>query len=174
MRKVFLVLFSILLLFSCATGKELERVETTVEKVEESSVIEGVVTEPVPVAPIVDEEKEELDLSSFPLMFTDGEFIDIKDESALAQKEEKKIEKENEIEVETIENEQKENIEKDKTPIVYILIAIFVVLALVILLIYFSNRKGNSEGKEDSLWDEKEEYSSILEILSEEKNEENV
>lgn len=174
MKKVFLVLFSILLLFSCATGKELERVETTVEKVEESSVIEGVVTEPVPVAPIVDEEKEELDLSSFPLMFTDGEFIDIKDESALAQKEEKKIEKENEIEVETIENEQKENIEKDKTPIVYILIAIFVVLALVILLIYFSNRKGNSEGKEDSLWDEKEEYSSILEILSEEKNEENV
>lgn len=174
MKKVFLVLFSILLLFSCATGKELERVETTVEKVEESSVIEDVVTEPVPVAPIVDEEKEELDLSSFPLMFTDGEFIDIKDESALAQKEEKKIEKENEIEVETIENEQKENIEKDKTPIVYILIAIFVVLALVILLIYFSNRKGNSEGKEDSLWDEKEEYSSILEILSEEKNEENV
>ena len=78
--------------------------------------------------------------------------------------------------VETIEkeNEQKENTEKDKTPIVYILIAIFVVLALVILLIYFSNRKGNSEGKEDSLWDEKEEYSSILEILSEEKNEENV
>ena len=174
MKKVFLVLLSILLLFSCATGKELERVETTVEKVEESSVIEGVVTEPVPVAPIVDEEKEELDISSFPLMFTDGEFIDIKDESALAQKEEKKIEKENEIEVETIENEQKENIEKDKTPIVYILIAIFVVLALVILLIYFSNRKGNSEGKEDSLWDEKEEYSSILEILSEEKNEENV
>ena len=174
MRKVFLVLFSILLLFSCATGKELERVETTVEKVEESSVLEGVVTEPVPVAPIVDEEKEELDISSFPLMFTDGEFIDIKDESALAQNEEKKIEKENEIEVETIENEQKENIEKDKTPIVYILIAIFVVLALVILLIYFSNRKGNSEGKEDSLWDEKEEYSSILEILSEEKNEENV
>ena len=90
MKKVFLVLFSILLLFSCATGKELERVETTVEKVEESSVIEGVVTEPVPVAPIVDEEKEELDLSSFPLMFTDGEFIDIKDESALAQKEERK------------------------------------------------------------------------------------
>ena len=174
MKKVFLVLFSILLLFSCATGKELERVETTVEKVEEKSVIEGVVTEPVPVAPILYEEKEELDLSSFPLMFTDGEFIDIKDESALAQKEEKKIEKENEIEVETIENEQKENIEKDKTPIVYVLIAIFVVLALVILLIYFSNRKGNSEGKEDSLWDEKEEYSSILEILSEEKNEENV
>ena len=174
MKKVFLVLFSILLLFSCATGKELERVETTVEKVEEKSVIEGVVTEPVPVAPILYEEKEELDLSSFPLMFTDGEFIDIKDESALAQKEEKKIEKENEIEVETIENEQKENIEKDKTPIVYILIVIFVVLALVILLIYFSNRKGNIEGKEDSLWDEKEEYSSILEILSEEKNEENV
>lgn len=174
MKKVFLVLFSILLLFSCATGKELERVETTVEKVEESSVIEGVVTEPVPVAPIVDEEKEELDLSSFPLMFTDGGFIDIKEKSAQAQKEEKKIEKENEIEVETIENEQKENIEKDKTPIVYILIAIFVVLALVILLIYFSNRRVNSEEKEDSLWDEKEEYSSILEILSEEKNEDNV
>lgn len=176
MKKVFLVLFSILLLFSCATGKELERVETTVEKVEESSVIEGVVTEPVPVAPIVDEEKEELDLSSFPLMFTDGEFIDIKEKSALAQNEEKEIETTEVGKVETIEkeNEQKENTEKDKTPIVYILIAIFVVLALVILLIYFSNRRVNSEEKGDSLWDEKEEYSSILEILSEEKNEENV
>ena len=176
MKKVFLVLFSILLLFSCATGKELERVETTVEKVEESSVIEDVVTEPVPVAPILYEEKEELDLSSFPLMFTDGEFIDIKDESALAQKEEKKIETTEVGKVETIEkeNEQKENTEIDKNLIVYILIAIFVVLALVILLIYFSNRKGNNEGKEDSLWDEKEECSSILEILSEEKNEENV
>ena len=176
MKKVFLVLLSILLLFSCATGKELERVETTVEKVEESSVIEGVVTEPVPVAPIVDEEKEELDLSSFPLMFTDGEFIDIKEKSALAQNEEKEIETTEVGKVETIEkeNEQKENTEKDKTPIVYILIAIFVVLALVILLIYFSNRRVNSEEKEDSLWDEKEEYSSILEILSEEKNEDNV
>ena len=176
MKKVFLVLFSILLLFSCATGKELERVETTVEKVEESSVIEGVVTEPVPVAPIVDEEKEELDLSSFPLMFTDGEFIDIKEKSALAQNEEKEIETTEVGKVETIEkeNEQKENTEIDKNLIVYILIAFFVVLALGILLIYFSNRRVNSEEKEDSLWDEKEEYSSILEILSEEKNEENV
>ena len=176
MKKVFLVLFSILLLFSCATGKELERVETTVEKVEEKSVIEDVVTEPVPVAPIVDEEKEELDLSSFPLMFTDGEFIDIKDESALAQNEEKEIEKENVVEIETIEkeNEQKENTEIDKNLIVYILIAIFVVLALVILLIFFSITKGKREVEEAPLWDEKEEYSSILEILSEEKNEENV
>ena len=174
MKKVFLILFSIILLFSCATGKELERVEATVEKIEEKSVTEEVGTEPVPLSPIVEEEEEALDLSSFPVMFTDGGFIDIKEKSAQAQNEEKKIEKENEIEVETIENEQKENIEKDKTPIVYILIAIFVVLDLVILLIYFSNRKGNSEGKEDSLWDEKEEYSSILEILSEEKNEENV
>ena len=176
MKKVFLILFSIILLFSCATGKELERVEATVEKIEEKSVTEEVGTEPVPLSPIVEEEEEALDLSSFPILFIDGEFIDIKDESTLEQKEDQKIEtpKENESEVETIENEQKENIEKDKTPIVYVLIAIFVVLALVILLIYFSNRKGNSEGKEDSLWDEKEEYSSILEILSEEKNEENV
>ena len=116
MKKVFLVLFSILLLFSCATGKELERVETTVEKVEEKSVIEGVVTEPVPVAPILYEEKEELDLSSFPVMFTDGGFIDIKEKSAQAQNEEKEIEKENVVEIETIEkeNEQKENTEIEK------------------------------------------------------------
>ena len=176
MKKVFLVLFSILLLFSCATGKELERVETTVEKVEESSVIEDVVTEPVPVSPIEDEEKEELDLSSFPVMFTDGGFIDIKEKSAQAQNEEKEIEKENVVEIETIEkeNEQKENTEIDKNLIVYILITIFVVLALVILLIFFSITKGKREGEEAPLWDEKEEYSSILEILSEEKNEENV
>ena len=174
MKKVFLILFSIILLFSCATGKELERVEATVEKIEEKSVTEEVGTEPVPLSPIVEEEEEALDLSSFPILFIDGEFIDIKDESALAQKEEKKIEKENEIEVETIENEQKERIEKEKNPVVYILLAVFVILALVILLIFFSSKKGKREEKEDSLWDEKEEYSSILEILSEDKNEENV
>lgn len=176
MKKVFLILFSIILLFSCATGKELERVEATVEKIEEKSVTEEVGTEPVPLSPIVEEEEEALDLSSFPILFIDGEFIDIKDESTLELKEDQKIETPKVIGIETIEkeNEQKERIEKEKTPVVYILLAVFVILALVILLIFFSSKKGKREEKEDSLWDEKEEYSSILEILSEDKNEENV
>ena len=176
MKKVFLILFSIILLFSCATGKELERVEATVEKSGEKSVTEEVGTEPVPLSPIVEEEEEALDLSSFPILFIDGEFIDIKDESTLEQKEDQKIETPKVIGIETIEkeNEQKERIEKEKNPVVYILLAVFVILALVILLIFFSSKKGKREEKEDSLWDEKEEYSSILEILSEDKNEENV
>ena len=176
MKKVFLILFSIILLFSCATGKELERVEATVEKIEEKSVTEEVGTEPVPLSPIVEEEEEALDLSSFPILFIDGEFIDIKDESTLELKEDQKIETPKVIGIETIEkeNEQKERIEKEKNPFVYILLAVFVILALVILLIFFSSKKGKREEKEDSLWDEKEEYSSILEILSEDKNEENV
>ncbi|MCI6115552.1 MAG: hypothetical protein MR687_09780 [Spirochaetales bacterium] len=176
MKKVFLILFSIILLFSCATGKELEKVEATVEKIEEKSVTEEVGTEPVPLSPIVEEEEEALDLSSFPILFIDGEFIDIKDESTLELKEDQKIETPKVIGIETIEkeNEQKERIEKEKNPVVYILLAVFVILALVILLIFFSSKKGKREEKEDSLWDEKEEYSSILEILSEDKNEENV
>lgn len=176
MKKVFLILFSIILLFSCATGKELERVEATVEKIEEKSVTEEVGTEPVPLSPIVEEEEEALDLSSFPILFIDGEFIDIKDKSTLELKEDQKIETPKVIGIETIEkeNEQKERIEKEKNPVVYILLAVFVILALVILLIFFSSKKGKREEKEDSLWDEKEEYSSILEILSEDKNEENV
>lgn len=176
MKKVFLILFSIILLFSCATGKELERVEATVEKIEEKSVTEEVGTEPVPLSPIVEEEEEALDLSSFPILFIDGEFIDIKDESTLELKEDQKIETPKVIGIETIEkeNEQKERIEKEKNPVVYILLAVFVILALVILLIFFSSKKVKREEKEDSLWDEKEEYSSILEILSEDKNEENV
>ena len=176
MKKVFLILFSIILLFSCATGKELERVEATVEKIEEKSVTEEVGTEPVPLSPIVEKEEEALDLSSFPILFIDGEFIDIKDESTLELKEDQKIETPKVIGIETIEkeNEQKERIEKEKNPVVYILLAVFVILALVILLIFFSSKKGKREEKEDSLWDEKEEYSSILEILSEDKNEENV
>ena len=176
MKKVFLILFSIILLFSCATGKELERVEATVEKIEEKSVTEEVGTEPVPLSPIVEEEEEALDLSSFPILFIDGEFIDIKDESTLELKEDQKIETPKVIGIETIEkeNEQKERIDREKNPVVYILLAVFVILALVILLIFFSSKKGKREEKEDSLWDEKEEYSSILEILSEDKNEENV
>ena len=176
MKKVFLILFSIILLFSCATGQELERVVATGEKIEEKSVTEEVGTEPVPLSPIVEEEEEALDLSSFPILFIDGEFIDIKDESTLELKEDQKIETPKVIGIETIEkeNEQKERIEKEKNPVVYILLAVFVILALVILLIFFSSKKGKREEKEDSLWDEKEEYSSILEILSEDKNEENV
>ena len=176
MKKVFLILFSIILLFSCATGKELEGVEATVEKIEEKSVTEEVGAEPVPLSPIVEEEEEALDLSSFPILFIDGEFIDIKDESTLELKEDQKIETPKVIGIETIEkeNEQKERIDKEKNPVVYILLAVFVILALVILLIFFSSKKGKREEKEDSLWDEKEEYSSILEILSEDKNEENV
>ena len=140
MKKVFLILFSIILLFSCATGKELERVEATVEKIEEKSVTEEVGTEPVPLSPIVEEEEEALDLSSFPILFIDGEFIDIKDESTLELKEDQKIETPKVIGIETIEkeNEQKERIEKEKNPVVYILLAVFVILALVILLIFFS------------------------------------
>ena len=90
--------------------------------------------------------------------------------------EDQKIETPKVIGIETIEkeNEQKERIEKEKNPVVYILLAVFVILALVILLIFFSSKKGKREEKEDFLWDEKEEYSSILEILSEDKNEENV
>ena len=176
MKKVFLILFSIILLFSCATGKELERVEATVEKIEEKRVTVEVGTEPVPLSPVVEEEEEALDLSSFPILFIDGEFIDIKDESTLELKEDQKIETPKVIGIETIEkeNEQKERIDKEKNPVVYILLAVFVILALVILLIFFSSKKGKREEKEDSLWDEKEEYSSILEILSEDKNEENV
>ena len=118
MKKVFLILFSIILLFSCATGKELERVEATVEKIEEKSVTEEVGTEPVPLSPIVEEEEEALDLSSFPILFIDGEFIDIKDESTLEQKEDQKIETPKVIGIETIEKEyeQKERIEKEKNP----------------------------------------------------------
>ena len=154
----------------------MERGEGTGEKIEEKSVTEEVGTEPVPLSQIVEEEEEALDLSSFPILFIDGEFIDIKDESTLEQKEDQKIETPKVIGIETIEkeNEQKERIEKEKNPVVYILLAVFVILALVILLIFFCSKKGKREEKEDSLWDEKEEYSSILEILSEDKNEENV
>ena len=114
MKKFFLILFSILLLFSCATGKELERVETIVEKVEEKDVIEEVETESVPFTSIEEEEEEELDLSSLPVLFDDGEFIDIKDESAAIQKEEKATETPIVVEKETVEIEHKEEDEKDK------------------------------------------------------------
>ena len=172
MKKFFLILFSILLLFSCATGKELERVETVVEKVEEKDVIEEVETESVPFTSI---EEEELDLSSLPVLFDDGEFIDIKDESAAIQKEEKASETPIVVEKETVEIEHKEVDEKDKNPAVYILLASFVILASIILLVFFSGRKKREGEKEEApIWEEKEEYSSILEILAEEKSEENM
>ena len=175
MKKFFLILFSILRLFSCATGKELERVETIVEKVEEKDVIEEVETESVPFTSIEEEEEEELDLSSLPVLFDDGEFIDIKDESAAIQKEEKASETPIVVEKETVEIEHKEVDEKDKNPAVYILLASFVILASIILLVFFSGRKKREGEKEEApIWEEKEEYSSILEILAEEKSEENM
>ena len=108
-------------------------------------------------------------------MFDDGEFIDIKDESAAIQKEEKASETPVVVEKETIEIEHKEVDEKDKNPAVYILLASFVILASIILLVFFSGRKKREGEKEEApIWEEKEEYSSILEILAEEKSEENM
>ena len=176
MKKIFLLSLTVLfLLFSCATGKELERVETNVEKIEDIVVTEEVDSEVSSIPLIEQKEEEEEDLSTLPVLFKDGDFIDIKNERAEIKSEEKK-ETPVAMEESGVTNEDVNSVEnkKELNVIACSLLALFIVLALVVFILIWGTRKKRNEKKEEPLlWEEKEEYSSLLKILSEEKNEEN-
>ena len=87
MKKFFLFLLTLLLLFSCATGQKLERVETNVERIEDEVPLEENESGELPLLPLQQEEKNEEDISSLPVLFNNGEFIDIKNGETYTEEE---------------------------------------------------------------------------------------
>lgn len=172
MKKCFLFFVIVLLLFSCATNKELERIETNVEEIEEETK-EEVLENSGSLAPIENEEKDDEDLSSFPVLYSDGEFFDIKNEGEVINREEEKSEpKELKIEKEQVEEPEAES-KKKSGSMSFIILDVFIVLALIIIFSTIGTMRKRKQSVSDyPLWEEKEEYSSLLDILSEEKNEE--
>lgn len=167
-RVLFVSALVVFLLFSCATGKTLERVETEVEEIPVEKEMEKVEDTP-PLLPMDDEEEEEVDLSTLNLFYSDGEFYDFKNS-----------EKEEEIPVVPQKGQEeviKEEMVDEKKEgginiLTYVLLSIFLLLCLPILFIALKGRKKTKrleEIKDDEIWEEEEEeYSSLLEILEEE------
>ena len=163
-RVLFVSVLVVFLLFSCATGKTLERVETEVEEIPVEKEMEKV-EDTSPLIPIVDEEEEEVDLSTLNLFYSDGEFYDFKN-----------IEKEEEIPVVPQKGQEeviKEEIVDEKKEgginiLTYVLLSIFLLLCILILFVALKDRKTKTVIEKEEIWEEEEEYSSLLEILEEE------
>lgn len=175
MKKFFLFLLTLLLLFSCATGQKLERVETNVERIEDEVPLEENESGEIPLLPLQQEEKNEEDISSLPVLFDDGEFIDIKNGETYTE-EEKVVGLPSETLV-IEESAAPESSGEEGVDIERIVIYVLSALVLLLLVILFSMIHGRKKDKEESteepvIWDEREEYSSLLDILNEEKCEE--
>ena len=177
MKKFFLFLLTLLLLFSCATGQKLERVETNVERIEDEVPLEENGSEEIPLLPLQQEEKNEEDISSLPVLFNNGEFIDIKNGETYTE-EEKVVGLPSEtLVIEEEESAAPESPGEKGVDIERIVIYVLSALVLLLLVILFSMIHGRKKDKEESMeepviWDEREEYSSLLDILNEEKCEE--
>ena len=175
MKKFFLFLLTLLLLFSCATGQKLERVETNVERIEDEVPLEENESGELPLLPLQQEEKNEEDISSLPVLFNNGEFIDIKNGETYTE-EEKVVGLPSEPLV-IEESAAPESPGEKGVDIERIVIYVLSALVLLLLIILFSMIHGRKKDKEESteepvIWDEREEYSSLLDILNEEKCEE--
>ena len=177
MKKFFLFLLTLLLLFSCATGQKLERVETNVERIEDEVPLEENGSGELPLLPLQQEEKNEEDISSLPVLFNNGEFIDIKNGETYTE-EEKVVGLPSEtLVIEEEESAAPESPGEKGVDIERIVIYVLSALVLLLLVILFSMIHGRKKDKEESIeepviWDEREEYSSLLYILNEEKCEE--
>ena len=176
MKKFFLFLLTLLLLFSCATGQKLERVETNVERIEDEVPLEENESGELPLLPLQQEEKNEEDISSLPVLFDNGEFIDIKNGETYTE-EEKVVGLPSETLVIEEESAAPESPGEEGVDIERIVIYVLSALVLLLLIILFSMIHGRKKDKEESteepvIWDEREEYSSLLDILNAEKCEE--
>ena len=170
MKRVILIsVVLVFLLFSCATGKTLERVETNMVEVEAPIETEEEGKDEV-IIPLLEEEeeKEEEDLSNLELFYSEGTFHDFKNQEEVEIREVLPQEKESET-INEAKTESKDE-EKEVNILTYVLISVFALLALVFMVIILSiNRNRKRKALErDEIWPEEEEYSSLLEILEDE------
>ena len=167
--KIMVLLLSAVVLFSCAT-KSFEKVEENIEeiKAEESAAPSDFGAMLLPLLSEEAEEKEEEELS---LLFSDGDFIDIKNGEVYLE------EKVTEVKEETpeLEVEEMEVTEGEKKKEINILSSALILgfalisLILIVVLVRGSGSRHKDEKKEEDESKDTEGISYLMELLKDEE-----
>ena len=167
--KIMVLLLSAVVLFSCAT-KSFEKVEENIEeiKAEESAAPSDFGAMLLPLLSEEAEEKEEEELS---LLFSDGDFIDIKNGEVYLEEKVTKVKEETpELEVEEVEvTEGEEKKEINILSSALILGFALISLILIVVLVRGSGSRHKDERKEEDESKDTEGISYLMELLKDEE-----
>ena len=166
--KIMVLLLSAVVLFSCAT-KSFEKVEENIEeiKAEESAAPSDFGAMLLPLLSEEAEEKEEEELS---LLFSDGDFIDIKNGEVYLEKVTEVKEETPELEVEEMEvTEGEEKKEINILSFALILGFVLISLILIVVLVRESGSRHKDEKKEEDESKDTEGISYLMELLKDEE-----
>ena len=163
------LLLSAVVLFSCAT-KSFEKVEENIEeiKAEESAAPSDFGAMLLPLLSEEAEEKEEEELS---LLFSDGDFIDIKNGEVYLEEKVTEVKEETpELEVEEMEvTEGEEKKEINILSSALILGFALISLILIVVLVRGSGSRHKDEKKEEDERKDTEGISYLMELLKDEE-----
>ena len=167
--KIMVLLLSAVVLFSCAT-KSFEKVEENIEEIqaEESSAPSDFGAMLLPLLSEEAEEKEEEELS---LLFSDGDFIDIKNGEVYLEEKVTEVKEETpELEVEEMEvTEGEEKKEINILSSALILGFALISLILIVVLVRGSGSRHKDEKKEEDESKDTEGISYLMELLKDEE-----
>lgn len=167
--KIMVLLLSAVVLFSCAT-KSFEKVEENIEeiKAEESAAPSDFGAMLLPLLSEEAEEKEEEELS---LLFSDGDFIDIKNGEVYLEEKVTEVKEETpELEVEEMEvTEGEEKKEINILSSALILGFALIALILIVVLVRGSGSRHKDEKKEEDESKDTEGISYLMELLKDEE-----
>ena len=167
--KIMVLLLSAVVLFSCAT-KSFEKVEENIEeiKAEESAAPSDFGAMLLPLLSEEAEEKEEEELS---LLFSDGDFIDIKNGEVYLEEKVMEVKEETpELEVEEMEvTEGEEKKEINILSSALILGFALISLILIVVLVRGSGSRHKDEKKEEDESKDTEGISYLMELLKDEE-----
>ena len=167
--KIMVLLLSAVVLFSCAT-KSFEKVEENIEeiKAEESSAPSDFGAMLLPLLSEEAEEKEEEELS---LLFSDGDFIDIKNGEVYLEEKVTEVKEETpELEVEEMEvTEGEEKKEINILSSALILGFALISLILIVVLVRGLGSRHKDEKKEEDESKDTEGISYLMELLKDEE-----
>ena len=167
--KIMVLLLSAVVLFSCAT-KSFEKVEENIEeiKAEETAAPSDFGAMLLPLLSEDAEEKEEEELS---LLFSDGDFIDIKNGEVYLEEKVTEVKEETpELEVEEMEvTEGEEKKEINILSSALILGFVLISLILIVVLVRGSGSRHKDEKKEEDERKDTEGISYLMELLKDEE-----
>lgn len=167
--KIMVLLLSAVVLFSCAT-KSFEKVEENIEeiKAEESAAPSDF---GAMLLPLLSEEAEEKEKEELSLLFSDGDFIDIKNGEVYLEEKVTEVKEETpELEVEEMEvTEGEEKKEINILSLALILGFALISLILIVVLVRGSGSRHKDEKKEEDESKDTEGISYLMELLKDEE-----